>query len=463
MHGMFVSSQCTRRRFLTAGLAGLGLADLLRLQRLEASVSAPEATADNVIFIVLSGGPGQHETFDPKPSAPVEIRGQYQAIQTASPGVLVSEMLPRLAERTEKYTLVRSMSHADTVHVSAAHTMLTGQPNGTPADNSPFLGALVSKFRPSDVAMPSYVWLHNMKTGTNKVPRYDSGLSVIGHQHAALHIGHELDNPAAPGFRVREFDPPTGVSFDRLQSRRRLLETLSPEEMAGGSFDRFQERAWELLTGPRARAAFDVEHESAAMRERYGMHPLGQYCLMARRLVEAGVRLVTVAGWPGLAPGETEPTVTQVWDTHDSYYEAGDNMFGNGPYGMKWALPRLDQALSALLDDLGERGLLERTLVAVAGEFGRTPKFEGEGRGRGHWPHSYTTLLAGGGIGGGQVFGASDEIGAYVTAGRPVSHADFGATLFHALGIPPEQRFGRDGFSFRVSPGEPVFELFNRA
>jgi hypothetical protein len=181
---------------------------------------------------------------------------------------------------------------------------------------------------------------------------------------------------------------------------------------------------------------------------------------MARRLVEAGVRIVTVTAWPGVAPGETTPTVTQVWDMHDDRYGAGDSMFGNGPFGMKWSLPRLDQAVSALIEDLDERGLLDETLVVLVGEFGRTPKFEGHGRGRGHWPQAYSALLAGGGVQRGAVYGESDQQGAFVAAGRPIDHADFGATLFHALGIPPELRWGPDDFSFRVSDGQPVEELF---
>ena len=214
------------------------------------------------------------------------------------------------------------------------------------------------------------------------------------------------------------------------------------------------------MTGPAARQAFDLKQEKDAARDRYGRHPLGQYLLMSRRLIEAGVRLVTVTGWPGLAPGETEPTITQVWDTHDTRYKKGDSMYGNGPFGMKWSLPRLDQGVSALLEDLSQRGLLDETLVVMTGEFGRTPKFEGKGSGRGHWPHCYSCLLAGGGIRGGTVYGSSDQQGAYVASGRPIGFEDFGATLFHTLGIAPETRYGRDGFSLRVSPGRPVADLF---
>jgi len=443
------------------GLAacGIGLPELLR------AAERTDGTAKSCIFIVLSGGPGQHETFDPKPDAPAEIRGQYTAVSTQTPGVYLSSMLPGLAARTNKFCLVRSMSHLNPVHVTAAHTMLSGQPDGSSENESPFIGSLVSRFRPSDVNMPSHVWLHNMKTGTNKVPRYSSGLNVLGQQYAPLRIGHELNNPANPDFRVTDFDPLDGLTGAELKNRIDLLHRIEqstsvPETSEASRYNEFRQKAFDLISRSEARDAFNLKKESEQDRDRYGRHPLGQYLMMARRLVETGVRLVTVTGWPGLAPGETDPTVTQVWDTHDAYYSGTDNMFGNGPYGMKWALPRLDQAVSALLDDLQQRGLLEETLVVAVGEFGRTPRFEGEGRGRGHWPHCYTSLLAGGGIKAGAVYGASDDLGGYVASGRPISHSDFAATVFHALGIPRDTRFGSDGFSFRVNDGTPLTEIF---
>lgn len=472
-------SRLRRRRFLqtsalfparslvqTGSLAGLGLS---LPQLLQAETLHQPATARSCIFIVLSGGPGQHETFDPKPQAPAEIRGQYSAIATATPGIQLSEMLPQLAVRTDRYCLVRSMSHGDPVHVTAAHTMLTGQQNGSPANESPMLGSLVSRFRPADVTLPSHVWLHNMKTGTGKVPRYDNGLQHIGQQHAPMRVGYELENPSHPDFRVTQFDPPPDVSAAQLKRRFELLQGLQEGPLASGlltaptdRYVEFQQKAFDLVHRPVAREAFELHHESAQMRDRYGRHPLGQYLLMSRRLIEAGVRLVTVTGWPGLAPGETTPTVTQVWDTHDEYYHGNDNMYGNGPYGMKWALPRLDQAVSALLDDLSDRGLLHETLVVAVGEFGRTPRFEGHGRGRGHWPHCYTSLLAGGGVTPGLVYGSSDQQAAFVASGRPVSHADFGATVLTALGIPLNTRYGADGFSMRVSEGSPLTEIFGQ-
>jgi len=460
----------SRRELLrVGGLAGLGigLPQLLAGQPEQSAEKRYGGTAKSCIFVVLSGGPSHLDTFDPKPDAPREIRGPYDPISTAVPGVLLSEKLPALAKVADRFTLLRSMSHRDGVHVTAAHTMLTAQPDGRRRNNSPFVGSLIARFRPSRAAIPSYVWLHNMKTGTRKVPRYESGLNNLGYQYAPLRVGHELDNPSSPDFRVSVFDPPDGLTTRDVNARfdllNRLEATASPaaDSPAGRRFQTFQERARRLVTGPQARRAFDVRREPDRMRDRYGRHPLGQYCLMARRLIEAGVRLVTVTAWPGLAPGETKPTVTQVWDTHDiRYRKSGDSMYGNGPFGMKWSLPRLDQAVAALLGDLDERGLLDETLVIITGEFGRTPKFEGKGRGRGHWPNCYTGILAGGGVRRGTVYGSSDRHAAYVAGGRPVSHVDFGATVFHALGIPPETRWGPDGFSFRVNNGRPVRELF---
>jgi len=459
------SGSLSRRALLELGGMGAFGLTLPKLLWAEGLGKGAAGKARSCILIVLSGGPSHIDTWDPKPDAPEEIRGPYRPIATATPGVYLTERFPELAKCSSKYCLLRSLSHADTVHVSAAHTMLSGQPDGTINNDSPFLGSLVSKFKPASADVPSHVWLHNMKTGTNKVPRYHSGLSKVGFAHAPVRIGYELDNPSSPDFRVRQFDPPAGVSHDRALARVSLLEDLQTEEpiartSAAADYRTFYDRARALVTGPAARQAFDLNREPDAVRDRYGRHPLGQYTLLARRLIEAGVRLVTVTGWPGLAPGETEPTVTQVWDTHAEYYADGDSMFGNGPYGMQWAFPRLDQALSALLNDLALRNMLEETLVVAVGEFGRTPKFEGNGKGRGHWPHAYTGLLAGGGVRGGAIYGASDRQGGYLASGRPISHADFGATLFHALGIPPETRYGPDGFSFRVSDGQPLAELF---
>jgi len=259
---------------------------------------------------------------------------------------------------------------------------------------------------------------------------------------------------------MKSFDPPPEVSTGRLVSRQALLEKLDGAEStasrtAGGTFRAFQERAFDLVAGPAARRAFDLTHEAPEVRDRYGRHPLGQNLLMARRLIEAGVRLVSVTAWAGTPPGEKFRNV-QTWDMHGDGPGLG-SIFGTGAYGLGWALPRVDEAVSSLLDDLHEKGLLEDTLVVMVGEFGRSPRISLNGRD--HWPASYTSLLAGAGIRGGLVYGASDNQGAYVKD-RPVSPETFGATLYHALGIPSETRLGPDGFSFRVTNGEPLHELF---
>ncbi|HEU5116662.1 MAG TPA: DUF1501 domain-containing protein, partial [Isosphaeraceae bacterium] len=308
------SDLITRRRLIQVGgvsLFGLGLPQLLRAR--DSGEPGRRSRAESCIFVLLSGGLSQIDTLDPKPGAPSEIRGPYRPIDTSVPGVQLTEMLPRLATLAEHYCLVRSMSHSDTVHVSATHTMLTGQPDGRPSNNSPFVGSLIAKLRPSANDLPTHIWLHNTKTGTNKVPRYESGLNLIGRQYGPLRIGHELDNPATPGFRVAAFDAPDGVTDDRLQERFEILKSMESGsgatwETDGPGFQDFQQRALDLITGPQARQAFDLEREDTRVRDRYGRHPLGQYLLMARRLIEAGVRLVTVEGWPGLAPGETTPT-----------------------------------------------------------------------------------------------------------------------------------------------------------
>ena len=451
----------SRRQLIRAGALGCGGLSLSSL--LGAEEQGAVGSAKSVILLVLNGGLGQHETFDPKPLAPREIRGQYAAIQTRTPGVLVSEMLPELAQRSDKFCLIRSMSHINPVHVAATHMMLSGQPNGTLADDSPYIGSLVARFKPTEVAMPSYVWLLNMRTGTNKEAKYGSGLRSVGQQYAPLRIGDELDNPSSPNFRVSHFDPPQGATPQQLQQRIELLKQLDvrPDiSLAQKQFDKYQQRAAEMVSGPEARRAFSLEDEPPEVRDRYGRNPLGQNLLLSRRLVEAGVRLVTVTGWPGLAPGETVPQILQVWDMHDQHFFGHDHMYGNGPYGMQWSLPRLDQGLSALLDDLQDRGLLDETLVVAVSEFGRTPKFEGKGRGRGHWPHAYSTLMAGGGVKPGLVYGASDKVAGYVASGRPVSQTDLAATIFHALGIPRDAQYGSEGFSLRVNNGTPLTDIF---
>jgi len=339
------------------------------------------------------------------------------------------------------------MTHGDSGHDGAMHVCMTGQ--ARPAPDTPYYGAVMARLRPASRNVPSYVWVQNLAGDVQ--PRYLTG-GFLGPAYSPLRIGTDLDNPSAANFRVNAFDPPKDISQDRLQQRWELLNALDASDT---KMRRFQERAMELVAGPEARRAFDLEREPVVLRDRYGRHPLGQNLLLARRLIEAGVRLVSVTAWTGTPPGEKFRNV-QTWDMHGEGAGLG-SMFGTGAFGLGWALPNLDQAVSALLEDLHQRGQLDSTLVVLVGEFGRSPKIVKAGRD--HWPACYSALLAGAGVRGGLVYGASDSQGGYVRDG-PVSPERFGATLFHALGVPSETRLGADGFTRPASTGQPLLELF---
>lgn len=443
--------QMTRRRLLqSGGIAALGLS-LPRL--LAGSPVRADASADSCIFIVQYGGCSHIDSFDLKPDAPEEIRGPFQPIATNVPGIRIGEHLPRLARLADRFTLVRSMSHGNPGHDGGMHVAMTG--HSQPKPETPYYGSVAAKLRPAAANVPSYVWLQNLAGDVQ--PRYLAG-GFLGPAYSPLRIGTDLDNPAVPGFRVNAFDPPLEVPAARLRDRQQLLERVD----AGGKLPStlndlspHRQRAFDLLTGPHARAAFDLDREPARVRDRYGRHPLGQNLLMARRLIEAGTRLVSITAWTGLPPGEKFRNV-QTWDMHGNGAGLG-SIFGTGHFGLGWALPRVDEAVSALLADLEDRGLLERTLVVMVGEFGRSPRISGAGRD--HWPACYTAFMAGGGIRGGAVYGASDKTGGYVKD-RPLRPEEFGATLFHALGIAPETRLSPDGFTLPVSAGQPVLGLF---
>ncbi len=330
-----------------------------------------------------------------------------------------------------------------------------------PALNAPSFGALVSKVRPSQASVPTQVWLQ--KFGGGAMPpdaTYLTGGS-LGMAYSPLLIGttHD-DNPATSGFRVRAFDAAQGLALDRIHSRRDLLGQLEASQPAlpgADSMARSRQRAYDLLSGTAARQAFEIEREPAAVRDRYGRHPMGQNLLLARRLIEAGVRLASVVAWCGLAPGDRFLSV-ETWDMHGN---AGIDIFGSGWNGLGWAMPCCDQAVSALLEDLEQRGLLDSTLVVLVGEFGRTPRISrgGSAIGRDHWANCYSAMLAGAGVRGGAVYGASDSQAAYVRD-NPVSPENFAATLLHALDIPPDTGISPDGFSVRASTGRPILGLF---
>jgi uncharacterized protein (DUF1501 family) len=461
------SAFLTRRRLLQLGglsALGLGLPELLRAGAPAAGGGrGPERSC---IFIVQYGGASHIDSLDPKPDAPAEVRGPYKAIATSVPGVRVGELLPRLARLADRYCLVRSMSHGNGGHDGGMHVCMTG--HSRPAENTPYYGSVLARLRPSPRNVPPYVWLQNLAGDVQ--PRYLSG-GFLGPAYAPLRVGTDLDNPSAPGFRVRAFDPPADVPPARLRGRQRLLAAVEPEgkplarTAAGAALGRFQERAVELVTGPEARRAFDLGREPPALRDRYGRGPLGQNLLLARRLIEAGVRLVSVTAWAGLPTGEKFRNV-QTWDMHGDGAGLG-SIFGTGHFGLGWALPRLDEAVSALLEDLEQRGLLDETLVVCLGEFGRAPKvavesnFAGTSPGRKHWAAVYSIVLAGAGVARGGVVGSSDRMGAYPNC-QPVGPWDVMATLFAALGVDPAGHY-KDLVEqpHAITTGKPIAALYH--
>lgn len=462
-------AQFSRRQLLQAGGVGsltLGLPGVVT-----AGVDANRglgggAAEKSCIFILLCGGPSHLDTWDLKPAAPAEIRGPYQPIATTVPGMRLSELHPRLATLTRYFSLIRSMTHVGNIsnHFDAMHHCLSGQAGALP--DSPYLGSVLAKVRPSQRSIASYVWL--IKCVGDPVfcaPNIGTG-GYLGASYSPLFVGSASNHPAMPGFKAPDELLPA-VASERMRDRRRLLEGLNPPEAAGArnrvlrDWQDLHGRAFELANGPGGRQPFELQREPPTVRERYGMHPLGQNLLLARRLIEAGVGFVTVNGWTGPAPadhGFGPPSSS--WDMHGGEMGMG-NAFGTGSYGMGWCLPRLDEALSALLVDLDERGLLESTLVVVTGEFGRTPRINASGAnpGRQHWPSCYSAIVAGGGLRGGMVYGESDKMGAYVKD-KPVRPQDLGATIYRALGVPLDLRLGKDGFTRPVSSGEPIWDLF---
>ena len=455
------SGAITRRRLLQLG--GLGALGLGVPGTVAARVGGPSdglASGKSCIFVLLCGGPSHLDTWDLKPAAPAEIRGPYKPISTTVPGMRISELHPRLATLTKHFCLIRSMTHPGNIsnHFDAMHNCLSGQA-GAPAD-SPYIGSVLAKVRPSQKNVASYVWL--IKCVGDPVfcaPNIATGGS-LGAPYAPLFVGSADNHPAMPGFKAPDVFQ-ARETLERMQGRRQLLQSLERHSGEQGNWLDVHQRGFELATAAGPRRAFEVDREDPRLRDRYGRNPLGQNLLLARRLVESGVGFVTINGWTGPAPGQTGGgPPSSSWDMHGAEMGMG-NAFGNGSYGMGWCLPVLDHALSALLVDLEDRGLLDSTLVVVAGEFGRTPRInQNQGiPGRQHWPHCYSAILAGCGIRGGMVYGESDKIGAYVKD-KPVRPQDFSATIYHALGVPFESRITKDGLSRPLSTGAPILDLF---
>lgn len=462
------SAVISRRRLLQAGgisALSLGLPGMVAAGVNTETGLRGGAAEKSCIFILMCGGPSHLDTWDMKPDAPAEIRGPYKPIATSVPGMRISELHTRLATLTQDFSLIRSMTHVGNIsnHFDAMHHCLSGEANA-PAD-APYIGSILSKVRPTRRTVASYVWLIKCVGDPVFCAANIGNGGHLGLIHSPLFVGSATNHPAMPGFKAPDELLPE-VPPGRMLERRRLLDSLNPgASAADGSrtlkdWQNLYGRAYELASGPDGRRPYELEREPTAVRERYGMHPLGQNLLLARRLVEAGVGFVTVNGWTGQSPNEKlGGPPSSSWDMHGSNMGMG-SAFGDGSFGMGWCLPRLDEALSALLGDLKERGLLERTLVVVVGEFGRTPRIiPGEFPGRQHWPSCYPAILAGCGIRGGMVYGESDKNGAYVKD-RPVRPQDLGATIYRALGVPLDLRLGKDGFTRPITTGEPILDLF---
>jgi hypothetical protein len=450
------SGGVSRRAFLRAGtVAGLGLSlgDLLRASERPASADdvlahsalpASFGRAKRCVLLFLTGGPPQLDTWDMKPEAPAEIRGELGPIATNVPGIQICELFPRLAERMDKCCLVRSVTHADTVHTSAGYTLLTGAYHPTPnlataedirpgPDDHPHLGSLVSLFRDprgaslgrrdQRPALPPFVTLPEIiqDAGVNTFPGQDAGF--LGKRHSPLLV--EADDQRT-GLRMPDVFLPSDVTTGRLSARRDLWAVfdkraeIAVRSAEAGDLDGYYARAFSLVSSASAREAFDLACEPDDVRAVYGAHLFGQGCLLARRLLEAGVSLVTVY-WHYEGPDDSP-----VWDTHQN----------NFPHLRNRLIPPTDQALAALLDDLSQRGLLDETLVICLGEFGRSPRINGAA-GRDHWPQAQTILLAGAGVPAGSVYGATDRHAAQ-PADSPVTPPDLTATFLHLLGVPSD-------------------------
>ena len=418
----------SRRDFLHLGLLisfGLSVADLLRLQASAAAPAVPRAKS--CILLWLDGGPSHLDTFDPKPDAPAEVRGPFADIATSVPGIRICEHLPHTAKVMRDVALIRSLTHELGNHDTGTRYLLTGH-RPTPALEFPSLGSIVAHEAGFGADLPPYVAIPGDGVGGN------SNAARSGYLPGACSAFSVGPDPA----RVRDLDPPESVSFARSEERREMLARLDgfsravEEGPETRNRDAFYDQAYRLLASAEAKAAFDLSREKPATRERYGQGRLGTGCLLARRLVEAGSRFVTV--------------VDKGWDTHQQIArELPDSRFaGSGK------LPSLDRAFSGLVTDLRERGLLDSTLVVMMGEFGRTPKLNATA-GRDHWPRAGFVCLAGGGVRGGQVIGATDAHGE-VPSDRPVSPPDLACTLLTLLGVDPARELITPG-------GRPIKRL----
>ncbi|MFM8573900.1 MAG: DUF1501 domain-containing protein [Pirellula sp.] len=434
-----------RRHWLqlgVAGLAGGSFTNLLQLRNACAASMPADKKPASCILIWMDGGPTHFETFDPKPEAPVEIRGEFQPISTNVSGIQICEHLPKLASMADKYAIVRSVCHNQGNHGAGNHYMMTGAPPRIPVGCGAFvsfhpsLGSVAAKERPAPHGLPPYFSMPSMSRS--------GGPNFLGAKYAPFVVGGDPNNKH---FRVRDVELPSGINDDRFQSRRDLrhlvdrLPRFSDPATADPvvAVDEFFQQGVELITTPEAQKAFDIHSESDATRDAYGRNSFGQRALLARRLVEAGVPFVT------LYDGG--------WDHHSDLFGA-----------LKTRLPSWDQTVAALINDLDQRGLLETTMVIALGEFGRTPKIStlpGQSKaGRDHWANAMSILFAGGGTPGGQVVGATDRQG-HSACERILSPENFVSTVYLKMGIDPDKVYytpsGRP--AHLVSDPTPIKEL----
>ena len=415
----------SRREFLYTGLIGglgLTLGDFFKLQAAQTStpgIVAPPQVAKSIIHIFMPGGWAAQETFDPKPYAPIEYRGPLGSIDTKLDGVRFSEHLKETAKIADKITVVRSMTHGEAAHERGTHNMFTGY-RPSPALQFPSMGSVVSHELGSRNNLPPYVCVPNM-------PNEFAGSGYLSTAHGPFSLGGD---PANNGFAVRDLNMHQGITPERFDRRRNILSTVDEhfrtleKSDSLDAMDSFYQAAYSLVSSESAREAFNLAAEPAPMREKYGHNEAGQRMLMARRLVEAGVRFVSMT-YGG-------------WDMHAKIQE-----------GIARSLPPFDQAYAALIRDLDERGLLDTTIVMVTSEFGRTPKINKDA-GRDHWPRVFNIVFAGGGFKRGQVYGTSDPTGSEPDQ-DPLTVENMAATVYHQLGIAPEKKL--------IAPGNRPIDI----
>lgn len=450
----------TRRELLQVGYSGfmgLGLPALLG-RTAAAAESVPAVTreprAKSIVIVFLTGAPSHHDTFDLKPEAPSEIRGEFQPVSTSVPGVHVCEHLPQLAARAQQYALIRTMSHRDNNHLMSTHHVLTGhmQPGGffdkvASRDDWPNYSAGCDFLRPRNDYIPSGVNLPTyLLQGPLTWPGQHAGF--LGPKHDPWQI---TGDPNKPDFRTDALQLAPGIDISRLQSRQALLEQFNQQQRGLDGIAEHrrlsdqQQLAFSVLTSSKLSHAFELDREPAGVRERYGRSTFGQSLLLARRLVEVGVPIIQV-----------NIGAVQNWDHHGNIFPT-----------LKRQLPPLDQGMGALLDDLTLQGRLDETLVVMLGEFGRTPKLNApagsKAAGRDHWGPCFFSLFAGAGVRGGQVIGKSDDIGAYPVT-TPYSPDDFGATIYQALGVNPASEVrDRLGRPVQLNKGTAIEPLYTGA